>query len=363
MSSPSQHLAQPGLPDPGGMPPDVPVGVVAAVKTAGPRMKATDLPSLAAGIAFKIFLALFPSLVAVAAVFSLFGDPAAMVERLAGVLPEQALGLIEGQLTNLAATGTGGGLFALLAGVGGGIWAASSAAGTLIKGLNRVYAVEESRNFFKQRLIAISLILALLLTLAALVALVVLGPQLQRLVLPEDLFGGVGSFAFGLGQVVVAVVLLVLLFAFVYWVGPNRELPEWEWMTPGALIGVISWLVLSAAFTVYTQTTDQYAETYGFLAGAIVTMLWLQLSMAAVLVGGAVNAQKEALEVRAEHIQEGFGVGMLEPTTEPISAAPARPGLPAPSQQPSVRRGVLVAGLAATAAGLAALVGRRRGGA
>jgi membrane protein len=290
------------------------------------EIKRDDVPSMAAGVAFKIFLALFPSLIAAVAIFGLFADPEQLetyMANLQGVVPESALQLLGEAMENITATSTGAAGGLLITGILGGLWAASSAAASLVKALNRAYEVEESRGFVKQRLVALAITGALLLSIAALIALVIAGPQVQSFVVPEQLQGTAVNIAFGVGQFLLVLGVLVLLFAFVYWLGPNRELPEWKWMSPGALLGVIGWLVASLAFTLYVQNFGNYDNpTYAGLGGVIVLMLWLQISMTIMLIGAEFNAEVERLKGQHEAVRSGAGMGHL---AEPGSVVPELP--------------------------------------
>lgn len=304
-----------------------------ALRATKSEIKDDDLPSLAAGVAFKIFLALFPAMLAAVAIFSLVTDPGQLERYLAmleGVVPPEALTIIGQALTNVTETepGTAGTLLAT--GVLAGLWAASSAAATLVKALNRAYEAPEKRGFLKQRGVALAITFALLATIIALIALVVAGPQVQRLIVPEELQGTAVTVLFGVGQFVVVVGLLILLFAFVYWIGPNRDRPQWEWMSPGAILAVVGWLVLSLAFTLYVQNFGDYDETYGAIGGVIVLMLWLQLTMAILLIGAEFNAEIERLKAQYEAMQSGAGMGHLDQVSADVPAPIVATG-PAPA--------------------------------
>lgn len=266
-------------------------GYLALLVAALKGMLAHDVPVLAAAIAFKIFLSLFPAAVAAVAVFSRVGDPTRLLGRARAVLPPEVISLLEDRVLGVAGT-EGAGLIAVV-GVLGGLWAASSAAATLVKALNRINGVTEARGFIGQRVVALAITFALLLALAAILALVVLGPQLRAWLLPEGFLGGAAGLLMQLVQSVAALAVLALLLSFVYWVGPNREeRPAWSWWNPGALVGVVGWLLVSGGFSLYTQTAATYEATYAGLAGVIVTLLWLQLSMIALLLGAEVNAER-----------------------------------------------------------------------
>lgn len=298
---------------------------VAALKRTLKEIKSDDVPNLAAGVAFKMFLSLFPSLLAAVAIFGLVTTVAEMREWLgqAGTfLPGAAVELLEQPLIDLADSGSGAGLAAVL-GVAAGLWSATSAAISLMKALSRAYDVPETRKFVRQRLVALALTVALLVSLIAIVVLLIMGPQVQ-----EALLGWVPSpldWLLGAVRFLIALVVLVVLFAFLYWIGPNREHPSWVWMSPGALFGVIGWLVVSGGFTLYAQSSDSYNETYGAIAGVVVMLVWLQLTMTVVLVGAEFNAEVE--RTRALHLRVGEGAGFAVPAaTGPYTPADVESG-------------------------------------
>lgn len=324
----------------------VAAGVVARVKT-------DDVPSLAAGIAFKVFLSLFPALLAALAVFSYVIDPIEVARDLRPVLPPGFVNdIIEERLVGIARDRSAAAV-ALIAGALGGLWAASSAAVTLVRALNRINGVTDQRGFVAQRGIALLLILGLLGALTVVVGVIVLGPQLRRWLLSPQL-GMAGSVLFTVAQILVAVAALMLLFAFIYWLAPNRELPRWQWRSPGSVVGVLGWLVLSLAFSAFVQSLGTYEETYGSLAAVALTMLWLQLSMTVLLLGAEIDVEFEHRHDTAEALAEGVGMDGFPP------AAAAAGGAVRPTVDPT-RRPRVPAALAGLAALVVAVVVAARG--
>ena len=253
------------------------------------EVKDDDVSLLASAVAFRIFLSIFPSLIAAVAIFGLVTEPAELGRLLAqarAVMPGDAFTLLESALTNLTDRGTGG---VAVAGLAGGLWAASSAAAVLVKALNLAYDVPERRSFLRLRLVAFLITLALFLAMATLMLLLVLGRFLQAWLIPASLEGrGFENVIVG-ARIGASVLVLMLLFAVIYWVGPNRDPRSFKWITPGSVLGVLAWLGLSGVFALYTSRFGNYDATYGTLAGAVVTMLWLQLSMLMLLIGAELN--------------------------------------------------------------------------
>ena len=288
---------------------------VAALKRAMKEIKGDDVPGLAAGVAFKMFLSLFPALFAAVAIFTLVttvGELREWLGQAQGFLPGDAIDLIDRPLEELAADeGGGAGLVAAVTGVLAGLWAATSAAVSLMKALSRAYDVEEKRKFVRQRLVALALTIALVIALVGVIVLLVLGPQLQSFLLGEIVTPI--TWALAIARFALAFAVLVLLFAFVYWIGPNRDHPSWVWMSPGALVGVIGWLLVSGGFTLYAQTAGSYGATYGTIAGVVVLLIWLQLSMLVILVGAEFNAEVERSRSLRLAVADGAGMAVPAP--------------------------------------------------
>ena len=81
--------------------------------------------------------------------------------------------------------------------------------------------------------------------------------------------------------------------AVLYRLGPGPPGPKWRWVTPGAIVATVVWLLGSLAFSAYTAGFASYNETYGALGAVVITMLWLQLTALAILLGAEVNAELE----------------------------------------------------------------------
>lgn len=274
---------------------------VDVLKTTKEEMKDDDVPTQASAVALRIFLSIVPSLIAAVAIFGIVVDPTQLNEILAnlqGVMPESARQFVGDQLERVV-TDDKSGIAAIVA-VLGGILAATAAAAQLIKALNRAYNVEETRGFIKLRLLALTICVALLLAVVGMFVALVVGPQIVEALLPAQLNNAPVRLLIGLGRYAAAVALLVALFGFIFWVGPNRELPSINWITPGAAIGVLGWILLSFGFSLYTSLSSSYAATYGIFAGVIVLLIWLQLSFVVLLAGAEVDSELEKLRAGRE---------------------------------------------------------------
>jgi membrane protein len=286
-----------------------------------------DISSLAASVAFKIVLALFPAMVAAVGIFSMVTNPSDL-ERLLGGLGDVAPAAVEflREPLDRLIRSRGAGLAAAL-GVAGGVLAASGAAATLNKALSRAYDVADERKLVAARAAALAVTVALLLALVGIFLLLVVGGTIEDRVLAAlpltDAARSVIDLIVTVVRNLLAAVALMLLFAFIYWVGPDfRKRSSYVWISPGAALGVVTWIVASGLFGVYVNRFGSFTGSgsiYGSLGNAIVFMLWLQLSILALLLGAEVN---QVLLLRAGRRSStadiaGFGG---EPAAPPLPA-------------------------------------------
>jgi len=249
-----------------------------------------DCPGLAAQLAFYFLLAVFPALLFVVSLLGYLPLNATLgmaVARLEAVVPQEVVSLIREQIEQLLAGGHGG---LLTLGIGGAIWSSSSAVTAIITALNRAHDIEEWRPWWKRRVIAIGLTIALAVFVVLAFAFVVGGGDLAEWVARMIGAGDVFASVWSIGQWVIALALVVLAVDLVYYFAPNAD-NVWVWVTPGSLLATVLWLAASAAFKLYIQNFGSYTAAYGAIGAFIVLMLWFYLSGLALLVGAELNAE------------------------------------------------------------------------
>ncbi|WP_299613663.1 YihY/virulence factor BrkB family protein [uncultured Tateyamaria sp.] len=248
---------------------------------------------IAAGVAFYGLLALFPAITALIAISGLLVEPSAIVEQLrglAGMVPEEVIGIVTDQATEVAGSREGGLGLAAVFGILVALYSASKGMASLMEGINVAYDEQEERGFIKLKLVTFALTLFLMIGL--LVAL------LSMLALPAVLaFVDLGGFmettitvAFWIGLVVLTMFGLSVLYRY----APSRDEPEWKWASVGAVIGCLLWIVASAGFAFYVSNFGSYNESFGTLAGVIVLLMWFWISAFIILMGAELNAELEA---------------------------------------------------------------------
>lgn len=253
--------------------------------------KADNVPMLAGGVAFFAFLALFPAMIALISLWGLVvgGEAAArQAEGLTQGLPQEASEIITTQMTEVGQQDSGLGVGFVVATLLA-LWSASGGTANLIKAVNLAYDEDETRGFVKLRG------LALLLTLGAIVF-VVLAVGLVAVVPPvlDNLGLGIaGTVAAQVVRWVLLVVLVAVALAVVYRFAPDRDDPKLAWVSQGAVIATVLWIIGSVAFSLYASNFGSYNKTYGAIAGVAVLMLFLYLTAYIVLLGAEINAETE----------------------------------------------------------------------
>ena len=172
--------------------------------------------------------------------------------------------------------------------------------------MNRIYEVGEGRPIWKLRpvMLLVTLVTVVLVAVVAL-GLVVTGPAAQAV---GDAIG-LGSTAVTVWNIAkwpVLLAVVVLIVAMLYYATPNVQQPRFRWISVGALVAILVWVVASAAFGFYVANFSSYDKTYGSLAGVIVFLLWLWITNLALLFGAELDAELErGRELQAGHRRRG----------------------------------------------------------
>jgi membrane protein len=272
-------------------------GWFAVLKRVKAEVKDDNVSLLAAGVAFYAMLALFPAIIALVTIYGMVADPAeveSQVGEFAKSLPSGADQLITQQLENVVNAGQQALSIGLALSLLAVLWSVSSGVQGLVKSLNLIYDERETRGFVKLRG------LSLLLTLGAIVVVVV--ALVLITVFPgviEDLgLGQAGELAASIVRWVVLALLVLVALAVVYRFAPDRTNPRWRWLSWGAVVALVLWLLGSVGFSFYVDNFGKYNQTYGALAAVIILLLWLYLSAFAVLLGAEFNAETERQTAR-----------------------------------------------------------------
>ncbi len=265
-----------------------------------------DCTDLAAALTYYAVLSIFPAMLALVSLIGLFGQSRAQkavdtaVEVLRPLVSDQMLNAVTPVVQSLAQSNTAG-LTAIL-GLLGAIWSASGYVGAFGRAMNRIYEIREGRPVWKLRpLVLLITVVALLMCAAVLLMLVVSGPVAQSI---GDVLGlgGTAVTVWSIAKWPVLALVMVLIVAILYYATPNVKQPKFRWISMGAVIALVAWVIVSVLFALYVANFSNYNATYGSLGGVIVSLLWLWLTNLALLFGAEVDSELE----RGRELQAGL---------------------------------------------------------
>jgi membrane protein len=252
-----------------------------------------NVANRAAELAFWFLLGFFPMLLSVTGIVSLIGpargSQGTLMRYMGDVLPSSASNLVRQVLAQT--TGSGRAWFSLLF----ALWSSSSATSGLIDTLNAIYGLKERRPWWKSRLIAVALAIAMGVLLTAALVIVVNGPVILHKIAPD---WGV-PYAWKIAQWPAAALLLISALLCLYRFAPDVQEQQWKWLLPGSIVAAAIWLAVSVLFKVYVRHFSHFGLLYGSVGTLIILMFWFYLSGAAILVGGEINAVLE--DAAAKH--------------------------------------------------------------
>jgi membrane protein len=250
-----------------------------------------NLTIVAAGVAFYGFVAVVPALAATVAIYGLMADPSHVgdhVESLSSVLPGEVLPLIRDQMVRISSNGKANGIGAII-GVLIAIYSSASATKALISGLNIAYDETEKRSFLKLTLIAMVLTIGGIVAAAFAIGLVAVLPALlTHLYVTKSV-----ELLLNIIRWPILVGGFITSLAVVYRYGPCRNDAKWKWVSPGAIVAGVLWLLGSGIFSLYVSKFGSYDKTYGPLGAVVVFLMWLYISALAVLIGAEFNSEME----------------------------------------------------------------------
>lgn len=254
-----------------------------------------------AALSYYFISALVPMLFFLVALLGFFAQSrnlqADLFNYAARVMPPDAFTLLQKTLKEIARNSTG---LKLAFGLALALWSGSGGMMSIMDALNRCYHISDSRAYWKQKLLSIGLTIAIsLLTVAALI-IVLYGGTIAQFVGNHTGLSDITVWLWRVVQWPIAFLFVVYAFALMYYWGPDAD-QEWKWITPGSLIGVVTWLGASILFRVYLHYFNSYSKTYGSLGAVIVLLLWLYITGLAILVGGEINSEIENAAAERGH--------------------------------------------------------------
>jgi membrane protein len=270
-----------------------PAIAVSDFKDAFQRFRKDQVTDHAAALTYYSLLSLFPALLFAVAVLGVFGQQGLITDAAeyltdAGA-PEDTVTAVTSALES-AQSNRSTAITALVVGLGTSLWGAAGAFGAVGRALNVIWRVEEGRGFVRKKLNDLLFTLAVLVLVMLTFVLIFLGGSLASDVLGAIGLGETAADVWRIARWPAALVSAMLVYAVVYYAAPNVEVRRFQWITPGAVVGVMTWILASGLFFVYVSNFSSYGATYGAFAGAVILLVWLWLTNTVLLFGAELNA-------------------------------------------------------------------------
>ena len=260
-----------------------------------------NLLGRASELAYNFIFAVFPLMLFLLSLFGLFASRGATLKSnlmfyLQTGLPPAAYDLLNKTISEVTRNTSGG---KLTFGIIFTLWVASGGTNSMISTLNAVYGVSDGRPWWKVRALAVELTAALAVLVISALGVVLIGGFVAHWTGSHFHLGLAAVWTWKILQWPVALFFIAVSFSLIYFFGPDLKEQHWYWITPGSLVGVLLWLIVSFGFRAYLHFFNSYSKTYGSLGAAIILLFWFYMTGFAFLMGGEINAQIE--HAAAEH--------------------------------------------------------------
>ncbi len=280
------------------------------------EFKEDDLPGLAAELAFRFFISLFPLLLVLVTLGAYISTWAGVdnpsgeiIDAIGDSLPADASSVLRKQIDDVV---EGKNIGLLSVGLATALWSASGGSGALMKAINRVYDLPETRKAPVKVGIALGLVLVGGLTLLFAVSAMIASQAFAGSIASGLGLGREFGWIVQIGRLPLIILFVAVAIELVYWIAPNRWTKP-RLASPGAIVFSLGWAAFTVGFAFYVSNFGSYNATYGAIAGVVVLLFWFQVSALLILIGAELNA---VLERRAQP----------EPAMVPAMPTPAPAG-------------------------------------
>jgi len=269
-----------------------------------------DIFNASAQVAFYFSFAIFPLVLFLVTLFGFFLDAADNFRAdlffyLAQIMPRSASKLVQTTIEEITENSTSG---KLTLGILIALWSASAGMDSLRIALNSVFKFKESRAWWRTKLLSIMLTFLLTLLITIALGIVFYGWQFVSFLFAMTGVPVVSPYLLVMLEWIITLLVLLIIFDILFNVLPDRKPSKWHWITPGTIVGIVLWLLVSNGFRIYLSYFNTYDRFYGSIGAVIILMLWLYLTALAILVGGTINSvlremnEAKALETETKQL-------------------------------------------------------------
>jgi membrane protein len=270
-----------------------------------------DVANRASELAYSFLLAVFPLLLFSVTLFGLFASEQTILRNtllrdVGRMLPPGTYELVVTTLDEIIRNAGGGKLtlgflLTLIPGSGG--------VAQMITTMNAAYGLPERRSWLQVRVIAILLTVAISVLLVVVLLVGVGGGRLAWVAVHERGADPSLETAWRLVGWILGIGFVGLTLDLIDYFGPDRDDPQWKWLTPGSAVSIVLWLAASAGLRLYVHYFGNFSRAYGSLGAAIVLLLWFYVIGLSALIGGVINSVILRAKAQNAGLQSKRGAG------------------------------------------------------
>ncbi|WP_353892849.1 YihY/virulence factor BrkB family protein [Proteinivorax hydrogeniformans] len=251
------------------------------------QIRKDPMQDWAATLAFYFMLAIFPFLIFILALISYIPITIEQIHHFVHEFaPSHLAQLFIDTILEVVSEPKGGLLsFGILA----SIWTASNGINALVRALNKVHNVDETRSFVKLKMISIFMTLGIVITFFVILLMPVFGDEILRFLGRVFYFSNQTINFLNYLRWIISVVIMITALMLIYYIAPNKNI-AFRHVVLGAITATLGWLLISYGFSIYIANFNNFTATYGALGGVIILMFWFYLSGFILIIGGEINA-------------------------------------------------------------------------
>jgi membrane protein len=268
------------------------LGLVDFFKLTFKEVGEDHVSAFAGNLTYKTLFAIFPFFTFLLSLLGLFNATNLvkdMIDYLSGVMPGSAMKFIRTQLLSITESQaqsafTLGAIISIVL----ALWGVSGAFRSIMEAMNVMYEVDEDRPFWKVYGLSIFMSLAVVILMVSAFGIVIFGGSIGGGIAQAIGLDRVFQFVWSIVQWPIVACIVLFTFALIYFFAPAAK-QKFTWISPGAVLAFVFWLVFSLLFSFYVGNFGSYSASYGSLAGVIILMLYVYYSAFIMLVGAEMN--------------------------------------------------------------------------
>jgi membrane protein len=269
------------------------------------QFQVDELPDRAAALTYYGVQAIFPGVLVLVSIVGLLGRGTAddLIKNLGSIAPGSVSDFLRTVIENAQRQKGAAGIFGIV-GIVLALWSASGYVAAFMRASNRIYAMPEGRPIWKTAPTRVGVTVFTVVCLVIGIVIVVATGSLAKHIGDALGLGSTAVLVWEIAKWPVLLVIFALMLAVLYQAAPNVRHGGFRWLSPGAALAVVLWLVASGLFALYVANFGSYNKTYGTLAGVIIFLVWLWISNLAILLGAEFDAELE----HERALREGLGL-------------------------------------------------------